>query len=66
MSISKYIGRTVEIVYMDKKDRISKRTIRVIRIEAGMVYAFDTSCNRPRRFTVERILAAQPVIVHAS
>ncbi|OXS54995.1 hypothetical protein B1A99_24760 [Cohnella sp. CIP 111063] len=66
MYISKYIGRTVEIVYMDKKDRISKRTIRVFRIDAGMVYAFDTSCIGPRRFTVERILAAQPVIVHAS
>ncbi|QTH45924.1 hypothetical protein J4772_16730 [Cohnella sp. LGH] len=66
MSIAKYIGRTIVIVYMDKKERISKRTIRVIRIDAGTVYAFDTSCNGPRRFAVERILAAQPVIVHAS
>ncbi|QTH44983.1 hypothetical protein J4772_11600 [Cohnella sp. LGH] len=66
MSIAKYIGRTVMIVYMDKKERISKRTIRVIRIDAGTVYAFDRSCNGPRRFTIERILATQPVIVHAS
>jgi hypothetical protein len=66
MSIAKYIGRTVVIVYMDKKERISKRTIRVIRIDAGTVHAIDMSCNGPRRFAVERVLAVQPVIVHAS
>ncbi len=66
MSIAKYVGRTVVIVYMDKKDRISQRTIRIIRIDAGTVHAFDMSRNEPRRFASERILAAQPVIVHAS
>lgn len=66
MSIAKYIGRTIVIVYMDKKERISKRTIRITRINAGTVYAFDLSCNGPRRFANDRILAAQPVIMHAS
>jgi predicted DNA-binding transcriptional regulator YafY len=66
MSIAKYVGRTVVIVYMDKKERISKRTIRVIRVDAGTIYAFDMSRNAPRRFASERILAVQPVIVHAS
>jgi len=66
MSMAKYVGRTVVIVYMDKNDRISKRTIRVVRVESGVVFAFDMSRNGPRRFASERILAAQPVIIHAS
>jgi len=66
MSVEKYVGRAVVIVYMDKKGTVSKRTIRILRIEAGIVHAFDMSRNGPRRFDRERILAAEPVIRDAS
>jgi len=66
MSVEKYVGRTVVIVYMDRKGRFSKRTIRIIRIESGIVHAFDVSRNGPRRFDRDRILAAEPVVLHAS
>ncbi|TVX97726.1 hypothetical protein [Cohnella terricola] len=61
MSIDKYVGRVVVIVYMDKQQKISKREIRVLRIETGSVFAIDIAKNQPRRFETERILAVQPV-----
>jgi len=66
MTVERYVGRVVEIVYMDSKGRFSKRTIRILRVEAGIVHAFDVSRNGPRRFDHERILAAQPVVRDAS
>jgi len=61
MSMDKYVGRVVVIVYMDKKQKISKREIRVLRIETGTLFAIDVAKKQPRRFETERILAAQPV-----
>lgn len=61
MSIDKYVGRMIMIVYVDKKDRFSKRTIRVMKIKGRMVLAFDLARNEPRQFETERILAAEPV-----
>ncbi|MFB9273356.1 hypothetical protein [Cohnella cellulosilytica] len=66
MSITKYVGKTIVIMYVDKKERISQRTIRIIRVDAGTVYAFDLLRNKPRRFASERILAAQPVTAYVS
>ncbi len=66
MSIDKYIGRMVTIIYLDKKGQITKRLIRVRSIENGKVMAFDEEKKQPRLFELDRILAMQPVKRNAS
>lgn len=66
MSMEKYVGRTIMIVYMDKKEQFSQRVIRVVRIESGTVFAIDVAKRQPRRFESARILAVRPVKRHAS
>ncbi|XID95198.1 hypothetical protein ACF3MZ_12080 [Paenibacillaceae bacterium WGS1546] len=66
MSMEKYVGRTIMIVYVDKKEQFSQRVIRVVRIESGTVFAFDVAKRQPRTFEAARILAARPVKRRAS
>ncbi|RUS46452.1 hypothetical protein [Cohnella sp. AR92] len=66
MSIDKYIGRVVVIVYQDRKGQFSKRTILIRHIESGTILALDVARQQPRRFRTERILALEPVTGHAS
>lgn len=61
MSLKKYIGRTIVIIYMDRKGVITQRTIRINRIESGKALAYDYDKRAPRPFVLDRILAAQPV-----
>lgn len=61
MSIEKYVGRIVDIIYQDKKGNITKRQISVHAVQGGKVRAFDTSKQSLRVFDVNRILAVQPV-----
>jgi predicted DNA-binding transcriptional regulator YafY len=56
----KYIGRIVDIIYQDKAGTITKRRIRVLVINAGIVRAYDLGKKAPRVFEIDRILAAQP------
>jgi len=66
MSMEKYIGRMVVIVYVDKNGSFSKRTIRVLGVRSGTVSAFDADKRQPRSFELGRILAVQLVTRHAS
>lgn len=66
MSIRKYTGQTIEIVYQDRGGRLTQRRIRVRAVRADKVYAFDLGKREPRVFCAARILALQPVSRHAS
>ncbi|THF73257.1 hypothetical protein [Cohnella fermenti] len=66
MSIDKYIGRTVVIVYEDRKGQLTQRTILIRQVAAGTILAYDIARQQPRRFRTERVLAFQPVAGHAS
>lgn len=66
MSMDKYIGRMVVIVYVDKNGSFSQRTIRVLGVRSGTVSAYDTVKRQPRSFELSRILAVQLVTRHAS
>jgi predicted DNA-binding transcriptional regulator YafY len=62
----KYIGRIVEIIYEGKDGQITKRAIRVQRIQNNKVAAYDIQKRAPRLFEIARILAAHPVTRNAS
>jgi len=61
MDLQKYVGRHVEIIYIDQKDRITQRQIRVYTVKNGAVQAFDTKKHALRSFTADRVLAAMPL-----
>jgi hypothetical protein len=62
VQMEKYVGRTVEIVYLAQNGQLTQRFIQVRRISGGTVFAQClTSCG-PRTFRSERILAVMPVI----
>lgn len=58
----KYVGRVVTIVYQDRKGNITKRQIRVISVENGMIRGFCFRSGASRLFSLDRILAIQPVV----
>lgn len=60
MSLNRYIGKTVEIIYVDQKDKITQRTIRIKTIEGGTVKAYCLQQRGPRAFVAANILAIQP------
>ncbi|PYI54315.1 hypothetical protein [Paenibacillus flagellatus] len=56
-NMGRYAGRTVEIVYIDRHDRITQRTVVVLGVGDGEVQAFCLRKREPRRFKLDRILA---------
>ncbi len=60
LKLGKYIGHTIEIIYIDRAQRISQRLITVRRIEAGIIRAYCHKQQGPRIFRIEQILAATP------
>lgn len=56
----KYIGRTVEIVYLDRTGKITQRRIEVKGIRGQLVRATCLQTGAPRTFRLDRILAWQP------
>lgn len=64
--MQKYIGRTVTIIYQDRKGQITQRRILIHSVNDGRLHAFDHDKQAPRRFEIDRILAMQPVNRYAS
>lgn len=57
-------NRPVDIIYIDNRDRITKRTIYIKRIDQDKVIAFCTLRECNRTFYVQNILAAEKGSVH--
>lgn len=65
MQLDKYVGRTVEIVYLAQNGQLSQRFIRIRRIHGAFVYAHCLKARQPRTFRCDQILAVMPVIRQA-
>lgn len=59
--MEKYIGRTVEIIYIDRAGKITQRRIEVHDVRGGLVRATCLASHAPRAFRIENILACIPV-----
>jgi predicted DNA-binding transcriptional regulator YafY len=55
-------GQLVEIIYLDRHGRTSKRTVRIHEISRGRVKAYCFARRAFRIFSVDNILAAVPVV----
>jgi len=58
--LKRYEGRAVEIVYIDKRNRITRRTVVVIDIQGNAASAYCLNRRAPRLFKLDRILAFSP------
>jgi predicted DNA-binding transcriptional regulator YafY len=61
MGFSRYIGRSVEIIYMDRTRRCTKRTVTVHRVSGQLLFGYDHEKRAFRTFRVDQILAMLPV-----
>lgn len=59
--VEKYIGRTVEIIYVDRTGKITQRRIEVHDVRGGLVRAICLTSHAPRAFRIDNILACVPV-----
>ena len=57
----KYTGCVVDMIYMDRNGRFTRRRARVISVQDGVVRAYDVVKRAPRVFVVSRIMAVVPV-----
>ncbi|MFH5185699.1 hypothetical protein ACHHV8_25335 [Paenibacillus sp. TAB 01] len=64
--MQKYIGKTIEIIYLGSDGRITQRQIEVNSVSNGIIRARCLQRNAPRIFKLENILAAQPTAGRAS
>lgn len=66
MSIHKHIGRAIEMIYEDRRGRLTYRHIRVLAADNGKIRAYDLDKRALRVFDAGRILAMRPVKRHVS
>lgn len=57
----KYVGSMVDIIYMDRLNKITKRRIKVLSIGNGKIKALCQSVNAYRVFSANNVLAVEPV-----
>jgi hypothetical protein len=55
------IGNHIELIYLDSKNRISKRIVRIISIEGDTVKVYCYTRRAPRTFQLWNILAVGPI-----
>jgi len=60
-SFEKYVGWTLEIVYIDRKRNITQRKIKVWSVNGDLVKGYCFSKNSPHLFKLENILAVRPI-----
>ncbi|MBO7745826.1 hypothetical protein I8J29_16580 [Paenibacillus sp. MWE-103] len=61
MKLEKYIGHTLQIVYVDRRGQITQRNIEVKSLADGQIRAYCLTSKGPRVFAIENILAFELV-----
>lgn len=65
MNMRKYVGQTIEMIYLDRKNRFTQRRVKVQSVDGQLIRAYCLVQRGPRVFRVENILAVQPVKLYA-
>jgi hypothetical protein len=61
LKMKKYVGQTIEMIYLDRHNRFGQRRVRIKSVDDLIVRAYCLEQRGPRVFRVENILAMQPV-----
>jgi hypothetical protein len=63
--LERYIGCIVELIYMDRNGRFTKRIVQLHSVRNNFVRVFCYERRAPRTLRIENILAVQPVMRRA-
>ena len=66
MSLEKYIGCIIRIVYIDRNNRITERRIKIKSIGDGRIRAHCLTSDALRVFVINNVLSYELVRKHAS
>lgn len=60
----KYLHRgwVCELIYLSKADEISKRKVKLLRVEADIFYAYCFKQKAKRTFRIDHLLALSPLL----
>jgi predicted DNA-binding transcriptional regulator YafY len=61
----RYVGKTVDIIYLDRANHLSQRRIRVLSADWQIISAYCWERKAPRCFKSDNVLAVMPVKKHA-
>ncbi|WP_217597299.1 hypothetical protein [Cohnella sp. GbtcB17] len=61
MDVSKYISRSVEMIYEDQQGKFTQRSMKVVSVTDNTVSAYDLTKHAPRSLLADRILACRPL-----
>lgn len=61
MPIDKYVGKMINIIYVDSKGKFTKRCVNLYAVRNGKARVFDVEKRAFRTLIADRILAAAPV-----
>lgn len=64
-TFERYVGQTVDIIYLDRLNRLSQRRIRVLSADRQVLTAYCFKRKSPRLFRNDNVLAVMPVKSHA-
>ncbi|MBB6636686.1 hypothetical protein [Cohnella thailandensis] len=60
MSIENYVGRRVEVIYLNSKGRLNRRVVSVLTVTKKSVYVFDWGKQAYRTLSLQLVLAIMP------
>jgi predicted DNA-binding transcriptional regulator YafY len=60
-NFNKYVGSTVEIIYLDKNNQITQRHAQLRSVREDVIHAFCLERQALRSFKADRILALYPL-----
>ena len=62
---AKYVGTTVEIIYMDQQGNFSKRIVDVRSCKNGLAHVYCHKAKAPRILSIGNIMAAERIQKYA-
>jgi predicted DNA-binding transcriptional regulator YafY len=60
--LQRYLGKKVELIYMDRSGRITQRKVQLHSLRGGRAKVFCLERQAPRILLIENILAVLPVM----
>jgi hypothetical protein len=63
--MKRYIGKVVQLIYIDRNNRVSIRDVKVLTVKEGRLKAYCFTARAPRIFDINRVVDAEEVRRHA-
>ena len=59
--MQEYVGKVVQLIYIDRKREVSIRDVRVISVKDGRLKAYCYTAGAPRIFNIESIIDVEMI-----